>query len=64
MVLTFDQAGDLLDGFTPEREDELERRYRLNAMEYEALLEDLGRWERLPETPEGGFQVVVTGPFK
>ena len=64
LCLTVEEAGDLLDGFAPEREDELERRYRLNAMEYEALLEDLGRWERLPETPEGGFQVVVTGPFK
>ena len=64
LCLTAEEAGDLLDEFTPEQEDGSERRYTLNQEQYEALLEALGRWEKLPETPEMSFQVVVTGPFK
>lgn len=64
LCLTAGEAGNLLDGFTPEYEDASERRYTLSMEEYEALLEALGRWEKLPETPEMSFQVVVTGPFK
>lgn len=64
LCLTAREAGDLLDGFVPEQEDASERRYTLNLEEYEALLEALGRWEKLPDTPEMRFQVVVTGPFK
>ena len=64
LCLTAEEAGDLLDEFTPEQEDGSERRYTLNQEQYEALLEALGRWEKLPETPEMSFQVVVTGPIK
>lgn len=63
LCLTAQEAGDLLDGFTPEQEDASERRYTLSLEEYEALLKALGRWEKLPDTPGGSFQVVVTGPF-
>lgn len=64
LCLTAEEAGDLLDGFTPEEETASERRYTLSMAEYETLLEALGRWEKLPETPEMRFQVVVTGPSK
>lgn len=64
LCLTAEEAGDLLDEFTPEQEDGSERRYTLSQEQYEALLEALGRWEKLPEAPEMNFQVVVTGPFK
>lgn len=63
LCLTAREAGSLLDGFTPEEESASERRYTLSLGEYEALLEALGRWEKLPDTPEMRFQVVVTGPF-
>lgn len=63
LCLTAQEAGNLLDGFAPEEENDSERRYTLNLEEYEALLEALGRWEKLPDTPGLSFQVVVTGPF-
>ncbi|MCI9555074.1 MAG: hypothetical protein HFG06_07355 [Oscillibacter sp.] len=63
LCLTAEEAGDLLDGFEPEWEDAMERRYTLRLKEYEMLLEELGRWEKLPEASEMSFQVVVTGPF-
>lgn len=63
LCLTAQEAGNLLDGFTPEQENASERRYTLSLEEYETLLEALGRWEKLPDTPGGSFQVVVTGPF-
>lgn len=64
LCLTAGEAGDLLDEFVPEEEDASKRRYALSLEEYEALLEALGRWEKLPDTPERSFQVVVTGPFE
>jgi len=47
--LTAEEAGDLLDGYEPIWEKDGEQRYELNAEEYRALLEALGR----PEEPEG-----------
>lgn len=60
--LTEEEAGDLLDGFSPVWEDAVERRYELNKEEYRTLLEALGRLEEVPEAAEGPFLVVVTGP--
>ena len=60
LYLTEEKAGDLLDGFAAEREDAAGRYYELNAEEYGALLEALGYQEKLPETVEGTFLVVIT----
>lgn len=59
LCLTAGEAGDLLDGFTPVWEDSVSSRYELNAEEYRALLEALGRPEEPRETGEGTFTVVV-----
>lgn len=59
LCLTAGEAGDLLDGFTPVWEDSVSSRYELNAEEYRALLEALGRPEEPRETGEGSFTVVV-----
>lgn len=64
LCLTAEEAGDLLDGFTVVWENAVEWRYELNAEEYRALLEALGRQEELPETAEGPFLVSVTGPVE
>lgn len=64
LYLTQEEAGDLLDGFTAIWENAEERRYELNAEEYRALLEALGRREELPETEEGPFLVVVSGSLE
>lgn len=61
LYLTVEEAGDLLNNFTPAWENGKERRYELNAGEYRTLLEALGRQEELPETAEGPFLVAVTG---
>jgi len=62
LYLTAEEAGDLLEGFTPVWEDELKRGYELSAEEYTALLEALGRQG---EPLEGeSVLVVVTGPFE
>lgn len=64
LYLTQEEAGDLLDGFTPIWENAVEWRFELNAEEYRALLEALGRQEELPEAEEGPFLVVVSGPLE
>lgn len=64
LYLTAEEAGDLLDGYVPAQADDAERHYELNAEEYRALLEALGRQEELPESAEGPFLVVVTGPLE
>lgn len=60
--LTWEEAGDLLDGFSVVWENAVEWRYELNKEEFRALLEALGRLEELPEGAEGPFLVVVSGP--
>lgn len=62
LCLTAEEAGDLLDGFTAVWENAVEWRYELNAEEYQALLEALGREDEMPELAEGTFLVTVTGP--
>lgn len=42
----------------------MEWRYELDAEEYRALLEALGRQEELVETKEGPFLIVVSGPLE
>ncbi len=64
LYLTQEEAGDLLNGFTVVWENAVEWGYELNAEEYRALLEALGRQVELPETGEGPFLVVVTGPLE
>lgn len=64
LYLTAEEAGDLLDGFAAVWENGVEWRYELNAEEYRALLEALGRQEELAETKEGPFLVVVSGPLE
>lgn len=64
LYLTAEEAGELLDGYVPVQADDAERRYELNAEEYRALLEALGRQEELPEAAEGPFLVVVTGSLE
>ncbi len=64
LYLTEEEAGDLLEGFTVALENAAERRYELNAEEYRALLEALGRLEEMPEEASGSFLVVVTGPLE
>lgn len=61
--LTAHEAGGLLDDFKPAWENAMERGYELNEEEYRELLKALDRQEELPETAEGPFLVVVTGPF-
>ena len=62
LCLTAEEAGNLLDGFAVVWENAVEWRYELNAEEYRALLEALGRPEEMPEEAEGPFLVSVTGP--
>lgn len=62
LYLTEEEAGDLLDGYTVVWENGVEWCYELDAEEYQALLEALGRREELPETADGPFLVVVAGP--
>lgn len=62
LCLTAEEAGDLLDGFAAVWENAVEWRYELNAEEYQALLEALGREDEIPELAEGTFLVTVTGP--
>ncbi len=64
LCLTEEEAGDLLDRFDVVWENAVERRYELSAEEYWSLLESLGRPEELPETANGSFLVVVTGPLE
>lgn len=64
LCLTEEEAGDLLDGFNVVWENAVERHYELSAEEYRTLLESLGRQEELPETADGSFLVVVTGPLE
>lgn len=64
LYLTREEAGELLDGFTPIWESAVEWRYELNGEEYRALLEALNRQEELPEEEEGPFLVVVSGPLE
>jgi len=58
--LTAEEAGTLLDGCEPVWENADERCYKLNAEEYRALLEALGRPEELEDT--AAFVVIVTEP--
>ncbi len=64
LCLTEEEAGDLLDGFDVVWENAVERHYELSAEEYRTLLESLERQEELPETADGSFLVVVTGPLE
>lgn len=64
LYLTAEEAGDLLDGFAAVWENGVEWRYELDAEEYRALLEALGRQEELVETKEGPFLIVVSGPLE
>ena len=64
LYLTAEEAGDLLDGYAVVWENAVEWHYELSAEEYRALLEALGRREKLPEETEGSFLVVVTGPVE
>ena len=64
LYLDQEEAGDLLDGFDVVWENALERCVQLNAEEFRALLEALGREEMLPEGEEGPFLVVVSGPLE
>lgn len=64
LYLTWEEAGELLDGFAPIWESAVEWRYELNGEEYRALLEALDRQEELPEAEEGPFLVVVSGPLE
>lgn len=59
LLLTGEEAGVLLDGFTPVWEDAVSSCYNLDAGEYRALLEALGRPAEIQETEEGTFSVVV-----
>ena len=63
LYLDQEEAGDLLDGSSVVWENGLEWCYQLNAEEFRALLEALGRQEELPEE-EGPFLVVVSGPLE
>lgn len=64
LYLTREEAGDLLDGYAVVWENAVEWHYELNAGEYRALLDALGRQGELSENPEGSFLVVVTGPVE
>lgn len=59
LFLTGEEAGNLLDGFTPVWEDGVSSCYNLNAGEYRALLKALGRPAEIQGTEEGTFSVVV-----
>ena len=66
LYLTEEEAGGLLNGKTPIREDGAERQYELTEEEFQALMTALGRLEELeemkPESEKETVLVVVTGP--
>lgn len=59
LLLTGGEARELLDGFSPVWEDAVSSCYNLDAGEYRALLEALGRPAEIRETEEGTFSVLV-----
>lgn len=62
LYLTYEEAGGLLDRFTPVRSDETTRQYELSAEEYNGLLAALGRSETKAEGAEDmTCLVIVTG---
>ena len=59
LVLTPEEAQELLAGVEPVWEDAVSSRYELTAGEYRALLEALGRPAEVAETDSGPFLVMV-----
>ncbi len=64
LVLTAEEAGELLTAFVPEWEDGTERGYRLSGEEIQALLETLEQDVELLETEEDTYLVIVIGPWE